>query len=80
MARARFYVVENGQYGEYNLVRPNFYGLSFTDQYKPNDRLSINAGMRLDQYGFTGEDTTDGPARAFWFNAWNHDTCFNRQN
>ena len=74
-----FYAVENGQYGEYNLVLPNFYGFSVTDQYKPNDRLSINAGIRLDQYGFTGEDTTGG-ARAFWFNAWNHDTCFNRQN
>ncbi|MBV9646440.1 MAG: TonB-dependent receptor, partial [Candidatus Eremiobacteraeota bacterium] len=77
--RCAYYVAENGQYGEYNLVRPNFYGLSLTDQFKPNDRLSINAGLRLDQYGFTGTDTTGG-ARAFWFNAWNHDTCFDVQN
>ena len=74
-----FYAVENGQYGEYNLVHPDFYGISLTDQFKPTDRLSINAGLRLDQYGFSGADTTGG-ARAFWFDAWNNDTCYDTQN
>ena len=38
--------------------------------------MVFNPGIRLDQYGFTGEDTTGGPARAFWFTAFNHDTCY----
>lgn len=75
-----YYVVENGQYGEYNLVRPNFYGYSLTDQFKPTDRLLINGGFRLDQYGFTGDNTTATPARTFWFDSFNHDTCYDTAN
>jgi hypothetical protein len=71
-----YYVVENGQYGEYNVVKPIFTGYSLTDQYKPTDRLSLNLGVRLDNYTFIGADTTGTPARAFWFNAYNKDTCF----
>jgi len=75
-----FLAVENGAYGEYNLVHPDFYGLSLTDEFKPNDKLSFNGGLRLDQYGFTGSDTAAGAARAFWFDAWNNDECLNKQN
>jgi outer membrane receptor protein involved in Fe transport len=78
-APCAFYVAENGQYGEYNQVTPKFYGLSLTDQWKPNDRLNVNVGLRLDQYGYTGADTSGSPARAFWFNAWNNDTCYDTQ-
>ncbi len=60
-------------------MTPKFYGLSLTDQWKPNDRLNVNVGLRLDQYGYTGADTSGSPARAFWFNAWNNDTCYDTQ-
>ena len=71
-----YYVVENGQYGEYNQVKPIFSGYSLTDQYKPFDKLTLNLGLRLDHYAFIGADTTGSPARAFWFNAYNKDTCY----
>ncbi len=72
-----YYVAENGQYGEYNHVKPIFTGYSITDQYKPTDKLLLNLGIRLDQYRFQGSDTSDTAARAFWFNAYNKDTCYN---
>ncbi|MBV9263300.1 MAG: TonB-dependent receptor, partial [Candidatus Eremiobacteraeota bacterium] len=74
-----FYVVENGAYGLNNTVTPHFAGYSFNDQWRPNDRLFINAGLRVDNYSFVGANTTTGPARNFWFNAFNQDTCFDTQ-
>jgi hypothetical protein len=71
-----YYVAENGQYGEYNVVKPVFTGYSITDEFKPNERLLLNLGLRLDHYTFVGDSTTASPARAFWFNAFNKDTCF----
>ena len=74
-----FYVVENVAYGLNNTVTPHFAGYSFNDQWRPNDRLFINAGLRVDNYSFVGADTLTGPARNFWFNAFNQDTCFDTQ-
>ena len=74
-----YYVGENGAYGEYNFVKPIFTGYSITDQFKPTDKLLFNLGLRLDHYKYVGSDTTASPARAFWFNAFNRDTCFDNQ-
>ncbi|HEY2473900.1 MAG TPA: TonB-dependent receptor, partial [Candidatus Cybelea sp.] len=80
-----YMVSENGQNGTYSGTVPNFYGASLTDQYRPTDKWLINAGLRLDSFGFVGQDTTAPPlggsaeARAFWFNAYNLDNCVNNQ-
>jgi hypothetical protein len=74
-----YYIVENGAYGLNNTVTPYFSGYSLTDQWRPNDRLFVNAGFRVDNYSFVGANTITGPARAFWFNAFNQDTCFDTQ-
>ncbi|MBV8117135.1 MAG: TonB-dependent receptor, partial [Candidatus Eremiobacteraeota bacterium] len=74
-----YYVVENGTYGLNNTVMPAFAGYSLTDQWRPNDRINVNAGVRVDNYSFVGSNTNFGPARDFWFNAFNQDTCFNKQ-
>jgi Carboxypeptidase regulatory-like domain/TonB dependent receptor len=71
-----YYTLETGANGELNDLTPQFYGLSLTDQWHPSDRLNINAGIRLDNYTYNGSDTDTGAARAFWFNAFNQDTCF----
>ena len=73
----QFFVTGNGQFGEYNNVKPYFTGFSVTDQYRPNDKLLVNFGLRLDRYDFRGDNTNTGPARTFWFNSFNNDTCFN---
>ncbi len=70
------YTVENGLNGKYNAVTPNFTGLSLTDEWRPTDKWLINFGLRWDQYQYKGDNTTATPARAFWFNAFNQDTCY----
>ncbi len=74
------YTVENGQSGKYNSVKPIFTGYALTDEWRPSEKLLLNLGLRLDNYKYIGADTTGSPARAFWFNAFNQDTCFNTQN
>ena len=66
--------------GQVERVTPTFNGLSLTDEYRPSDKMVFNLGIRLDQYNFKGEDTTGGPARAFWFAAFNHDSCYDTNN
>jgi hypothetical protein len=74
-----YYVVENGAYGLNNTVTPAFTGYSITDQWRPNDKLNFNFGIRVDNYSFVGSNTNIGPARDFWFNAFNQDTCYDTQ-
>ncbi len=74
-----YYVVENGAYGLNNTVTPYFSGYSITDQWRPNDRLFFNFGLRVDNYDYVGANTVTGPARNFWFNAFNQDTCYDTQ-
>jgi hypothetical protein len=74
-----FFAGGNGSYGEYNKVLPYFTGFSVTDQYHAGDNLSLNLGVRLDRYDFKGDNTNTGPARTFWFNAFNNDMCYDTQ-
>ncbi len=74
-----YYVVENGTYGLNNTVTPYFTGYSITDQWRPSDRLYFNLGVRVDNYDYVGANTATGPARNFWFNAFNQDTCYDTQ-
>jgi hypothetical protein len=80
-----YMIAEDGLAGTYSGTRPNFYSGSLTDQYRPTDKWLFNAGIRLDSYGFVGQNTLTPPlggspqARAFWFNAYNLDNCVNNQ-
>ncbi|HZZ64010.1 MAG TPA: carboxypeptidase regulatory-like domain-containing protein, partial [Candidatus Baltobacteraceae bacterium] len=38
--------------GTYNSVIPNFYSASLADQWRPTDKLTINASVRWDQYSY----------------------------
>ena len=78
-----YMISENGLNGTYSGTIPNFYGAAITDQYRPTDKWLINAGLRLDSFGFIGQNTLVPPlggsaqARQFWFNAYNLDNCVN---
>ncbi len=74
-----YYVVENGAYGLNNTVTPYFSGYSITDQWRPNDRLNVNLGVRVDNYSYVGASTNTGAARNFWFASFNQDTCYDTQ-
>jgi hypothetical protein len=77
-----YLLAENGLNGEYSATTPNFYSASITDEYRPTDKWLFNVGVRLDNFGFVGQNTLVAPlggttedARAFWFNAYNLDNC-----
>ncbi len=76
----KYLVIGNGQYATYNNVTPQFFGASLNDQIRPNDKLSVNVGLRLDDYQYIGGNTSGGPARAFWYKAYNSEVCENPVN
>jgi len=77
--KCSYFVVENGPWGEHDAAIPVFTGYSVSDQWDPSERLHFSLGLRLDDYDFTGDDTDTGAARAFWFAAFNADTCYDTQ-
>jgi hypothetical protein len=72
-----YLLAENSQYATFNTVRPQFFSSSLTDEFRPSDKLLFNLGVRLDSFTFDGSNTDGGPARQFWYNAYNNDNCVN---
>ncbi|HVR45772.1 MAG TPA: TonB-dependent receptor [Candidatus Binatia bacterium] len=63
--------------GNLNQVNSAFTGYSIADQWRPDDRLNVNVGLRVEDFQYLFGDTSPGdPARAFWFNAYNAEFCF----
>ena len=71
----QYLVIGNGQYATYNQVNPTFTGLSLTDEFRPTSKLTINGGIRYDNYSYQGADTSGGNARTFFYNAYNTEMC-----
>lgn len=72
-----YLLAENSLYATYNQVIPRFFSASLLDEWRPNDRWLINAGVRLDSFTFIGSNTNTGAARDFFTNAFNIDNCVN---
>lgn len=47
---AQWVASENGTTGNLNQVSPVLYAASVTDQWHPADRLTVNAGVRVERY------------------------------
>ena len=73
----QYEVVENGSYATYNQVVPAFYSGSITDEWHPSSKMTINAGLRFDDFQYTGAATNGTAARTLFYNAFNMDTCIN---
>jgi hypothetical protein len=74
---AQWLITENGQNAQVDNVRPDFISASLTDQWRPNDKTTISAGLRFESYTYTLQNLMSGyPARAFWFQAYNREFCF----
>ncbi len=59
-----------------NDVSPILLAASITDQWKPNDRLTLNIGVRDEKYIDRLADESNGyPTRPFWFAAYNREYC-----
>jgi len=74
---AQWIVTENGQNAQVDNVTPYFTGFSVADQWRPSDRLTVNIGLRYEDFRYRLQNLETGyPARAFWFNAFNNEFCF----
>jgi hypothetical protein len=70
-------VTENGQNAQIDNVTPFFTAYSLTDQFRPSDKLTVNAGIRFENFLYRLDNTSTGyPARDFWFNAYNRENCY----
>jgi hypothetical protein len=68
--------VDRGLKANLNQVKPRFSGLSLSDQWRPNDRLNVNLGLRVENFRYLlGDTSPNDPARQFWFNAYNNEFC-----
>ena len=74
-AACQFYAFENGMQATYNSVKPKFSNFSFTDEFKPTNKITVNAGLRYDQFEFDGSNTTGTPARTAFINSFNLSNC-----
>jgi hypothetical protein len=76
LANAQWIVTENGKNAQVDNVTPYTIGLSASDNWRPNEKLSINLGLRVENYQFQLQNLEAGyPARAFWFQAFDNEFC-----
>ncbi len=75
-AGAQWRVTETGVNGRFNTVSPTFTAVSLSDQWRPNDKLTFNVGVRVERYNDKLEQESFDAARAFWFTAYNDQYCF----
>lgn len=73
---ARWIATENAYGGLINRVSPILTAASAEDRIRPNDKLTVNVGARVERYDDRLVDEASGyPSRQFWFNAWNNEFC-----
>jgi hypothetical protein len=60
--------------GSYNSVKPEFTNFSVSDQFRPNDKILINAAIRYDNFDYVLPNTNT-PANSFYANMTANYTC-----
>ena len=61
--------------GTLNTVTPKFTSVSLEDEFRPNDKLNLNFGLRLERYQYDLANSND-PMNNFWFAAATHIYCY----
>jgi Carboxypeptidase regulatory-like domain/TonB-dependent Receptor Plug Domain len=75
-APCAFFTVANGLAASYNTVTPKFTALALSDKFQVNSKLSLDLGLRYDDFKYQLVSTDRGPARQFWVNFFNRFNCF----
>ncbi len=74
-ANASYIVTRPGGVGTTNTVVPKFTYVSLEDEWRPNDRLDLNIGIRAEKYQYD-LPSSNTPEMNFWFNAAAHIYCY----
>lgn len=72
---AKWLVTTPSGAGVLNTITPKFSYASLTDEWKPNDKLDINAGVRFERYEYDLANTNT-PEFNFWFNEAAQVVCY----
>ena len=75
LAGAKYLVTVPGERGTFNTVRPEFSSEAINDEFRPNDKLLINAGLRFEQFKYNL--SSPGADFPFWYNAAANTYCYN---
>ena len=65
-AGAKYIVTIPQGYGTLNTVTPQFSSLALQDEWRPNDKLDLNVGVRFESYVYN-LPSADNPEYNFWF-------------
>jgi hypothetical protein len=68
-----------GNQAEINQVTPKFTNVSFSDEWRPNDKLDVNASIRFDRDEFDLTPVDTSAAKNFWYAAAQNEFCYNPQ-
>jgi hypothetical protein len=71
-----FFTVANGLAATYNTVTPKFTALALSDKFQVNNKLSLDLGVRYDDFKYQLVPTDGGVARKFWTNYFNKFNCY----
>lgn len=76
VAGAHWIVTTPGQQGSYNTVSPQFSSFSLMDTWRPSDKLSVNGGLRFEQFQYDLA-SANTPGQNFWATAAQNEVCYN---
>ena len=72
---ATWQVTVPGGQGTFNTVRPVFTSMALEDEFKPNEKLDLNLGVRLENYQYNLANSNT-PEFNFWFNEAAQVNCY----
>ena len=75
LANAQWIVTQPEGRGTLNNVTPKFTTVSLEDEFRPNDKLNLNLGLRLERYQYDLADSNNAMFN-FWFNAAANIYCY----
>jgi hypothetical protein len=61
--------------GTFNSVQPIFTSMALEDEFKPNDKLDLNLGVRFENYQYNLQNLNN-PEFNYWFNAEAQVVCY----
>ncbi|HTV73796.1 MAG TPA: TonB-dependent receptor [Candidatus Acidoferrales bacterium] len=73
---AKWIVTDPGNDGYLNTVVPQFTSYSLTDDWRPSEKWDVNAGVRLESFGYD-LSSSNTPGENFWAAAIRNEACYN---
>jgi len=65
-----------GNQGDVNRVVPKFANFSISDEWRPSDKLDVNASLRFERDQYDLSPIAGDPGKDFWFKAAQNEYCY----